>query len=91
MVVQHLDVMIKMLDKPQRVKENVCSEYTPEEIAEFKAEMKKACSSLPGLKDKYSGKLAEAQRLRELVEGTYNELLDEEEKARPSSHACVRA
>jgi hypothetical protein len=45
----------------QRVKENVCSEYTPEEIAEFKGEMKKACSSLAGLKDKYSGKLAEAQ------------------------------
>ena len=43
------------------MKENVCSEYTPEEIAEFKGEMKKACSSLAGLKDKYSGKLAEAQ------------------------------
>ena len=89
-VVEHLDVMIRMLDKRQRVKESVCSEYTPEEIAEFNGDMKKACASLAGLKDKYSAKLAEAQRLRELVEGTYNELLDEEEKARRQTKTLDR-
>ena len=81
-VIEHLDAMIELLGGTQRVRENVCSEYTPAEVSAMRAEARAACSGVPERKHAYARKLEKAQTARAEVERVYGELLRDEERAR---------
>lgn len=81
-VIEHLDAMIELLGGTQRVRENVCSEYTPAEVSAMRSEARAACSGVPERKHAYARKLEKAQTARAEVERVYGELLRDEERAR---------
>ena len=81
-VIEHLDAMIDLLGGAQRVRENVCSEYTPAEVNAMRAESRGACAGVPEKKHAYARALEKAQAARARVERLYGELLREEERAR---------
>ena len=84
-----IDAMVAML-KPQTVKEHVCMEYTPGEVASLKADAKRMCASITESKDTYARKLEEAKSLRADVEAKYKDLLDAEEIARGKTRTLDR-
>ena len=84
-----IDAMVAML-KPQTMKEHVCSEYTPGEVATLKADAKRACASIAESKDAYSLKLDAAKSLRSEVEARYRDLLDAEAAARGKTRTLDR-
>ena len=84
-----IDAMVAML-KPQTVKEHVCSEYTPGEVATLKADAKRACASIDESKDAYARKLDAAKSLRSEVEARYGDLLDAEAAARGKTRTLDR-
>ena len=84
-----IDAMVAML-KPQTVKEHVCSEYTPGEVAMLKADAKRACASIAESKDAYALKLDAAKSLRSEVEARYRDLLDAEAAARGKTRTLDR-
>ena len=81
-VIEHLDAMIDLLGGAQRVRENVCSEYTPAEVNAMRSESRGACAGVPEKKHAYARALEKAQAARARVERLYGELLREEERAR---------
>ena len=63
-VIEHLDAMIDLLGGAQRVRENVCSEYTPAEVNAMRAESRGACAGVPEKKHAYARALEKAQAAR---------------------------